>query len=439
VVEAAFAEAGVSASYEDAVSTLDVAPLRGPQIIELSVRSSDPNTAARLANQLVVAAVEQARTTQSNQLAARRAQLAESANQLAAEVATRIQHLDQLRTQAAEVPSEAEVAATQAALADAELRYAAAQRSVAEQDLAATRSGDPLSTIEPALPPAMPSFPRPAVTVAVGAALGAVVGLLVAAVLELLGDRLSTPAGVRRRTGLPVWSVVPDAQAAATAAGASEAFRTLRTALQRAVGQRPTTVLVTTSRPGQGSTATAVGLATAWAHAGERVVLLDANVQTPALARLLGVQSVPDVGALLEAEPTPDLLGTALRPTAIDGLQVLTCGSNREGSRDLLASRRMARLIDQVRTVSDRVVIDAPPVSATETLAVAQCADAVLLVVHGRRSRGRDVQRSASALRAATAAVLGTVLNHALAPTPTSALPTPAVPAGSTGREPGVV
>src|SRR3954470_23665219 len=146
VVEAALAASGLSLSYEDALHGIDVAPMRGTQIIVLTVRSGTPETAAALANQLAIAAVQQSRAAQANQFAARRAQVADAAAQLAQEVANRAQQLEQARSRAGAAPADTGVAASQAALSDAELRYAAAVRAVSEQDLAATRVGDPLST-----------------------------------------------------------------------------------------------------------------------------------------------------------------------------------------------------------------------------------------------------------------------------------------------------
>src|SRR6266542_1258249 len=99
VVEATFADVGLALPYETAAQNVDAAPLRGTQIIVLSARASDPDTAAKLANQLVVAAVQQARTVQAGQAAARRAQVTDVANQLAAEVANRARQLEQLRGQ----------------------------------------------------------------------------------------------------------------------------------------------------------------------------------------------------------------------------------------------------------------------------------------------------------------------------------------------------
>ena len=202
VVEAAVAASGLSLSYEDALHGIDVAPMRGTQIIVLSVRSGSPDTAAALANQLAVAAVQQSRAAQANQFAARRAQVADAATQLAQEVANRAQQLELARSRAGAAPTtDTGVAASQAALSDAELRYAAAVRAVSEQDLAATRVGDPLSTVEPALPPTTPSAPRVLLNVLLGALIGLVLAVLGAAAIELGRDSVDAPEALVRGPG----------------------------------------------------------------------------------------------------------------------------------------------------------------------------------------------------------------------------------------------
>jgi capsular exopolysaccharide synthesis family protein len=364
VVEAAIAAAGVPLTYEEALNDIDVSPTHGTQILVVTFAATNPTAAAALANQLGSAAVDQARSTLAAQLAARRAQAADA-------------------------------------------------RSLSEQDLAAARTGDPLSVVETALPPTIASRPRVGFNMAIGALIGLLVAVGAALAVELIRDRLTTPAAVRRRTGLPVWGSVPRARTKSGAEPRSiEAFRALRTTVQRVLVSRPTVVLVASSRPGEGTTTTASGLAVALARAGERVVLVDANVRTPLLASQFGVKSHPNLIALLGAEPTIEAVSSALCPTSVDGLLVLTCEPERETARDLVASRRMEQLIALLCTLADRVIVDGAPVSAGETLALAHCVDATVLVINADRSRGSEAQRSAAAIRGATQAVGGAVLSH---------------------------
>jgi len=423
VVEAAFAEVGVPLAYDSALRTVQVSTSRGTQVIDVTVLAADPLIAARLANQLAVAAIGQARATQAAQLEAPRTQTADVVTELTASVTSMAQRLEQLRDQPAGAARDQSLATAQAALTDAQQRQAAATRSVAEQDLAAARIGDPLSVVELAVPPTRASLPRVGLNVAIGGLWGLVLTLGAILVVEVLSDRLHTPEAVQRRTGLPVWGVVPSARAPSGSRVSArltlneqhsiEAFRALRTSLQQVLPTRPTAVLVASSRPGEGTTAVATGLAMAWARAGERVVLVDANVRSPRLGNLVASKSEPDLVTLLEGEPSHDLVGGALRPTAQDRLLVLTCEPERAFARDLVASRRMERLIDDLRSFADRVIVDGAPVSAGETLALAHCVDATLLVIDARRSRGAETRRASAVIRdGAGSSLEGAVLNY---------------------------
>ncbi|HEY3063193.1 MAG TPA: Wzz/FepE/Etk N-terminal domain-containing protein [Chloroflexota bacterium] len=385
VVEAALTDLGLSLAYESVSQDIDAAPLRGAQMIVLTVRARDPETAARLANQLAVTAVRQARAAQAAQSAARRAQLNEAANQLGTEVANRARQLDQLRSQPSGAVSDADQAASQAALADAEQRYAAAVRSVSEQDLAATRNGDPLSTVEPAVTPLTASSPRLALNVALGALLGLALGAAIAMVAELRRDRIALPDTVRRRLGLPVWGHVPRVRRLAAGAFAEnspavEAFRRLRTAVRMAIDRRPSTVLVVGTHAGAGASTIALGLATAWARAGEQVVLVTAAPNSVA------------------GEPTLEDVPSALQPTPVDGLRVLAA--------DVTVAHRFLRVLSVLHGLADRVVVDA----ASQSLV--PHADAVVLVIDAQATRGRDALHAARTLLSAGARVLGTVLNQ---------------------------
>jgi hypothetical protein len=293
--------------------------------------------------------------------------------------------LDQLRSQPSGAVSDADQAASQAALADAEQRYAAAVRSVSEQDLAATRNGDPLSTVEPAVTPLTASSPRLALNVALGALLGLALGAAIAMVAELRRDRIALPDTVRRRLGLPVWGHVPRVRRLAAGAFAEnspavEAFRRLRTAVRMAIDRRPSTVLVVGTHAGAGASTIALGLATAWARAGEQVVLVTAAPNSVA------------------GEPTLEDVPSALQPTPVDGLRVLAA--------DVTVAHRFLRVLSVLHGLADRVVVDA----ASQSLV--PHADAVVLVIDAQATRGRDALHAARTLLSAGARVLGTVLNQ---------------------------
>lgn len=125
-------------------------------------------------------------------------------------------------------------------------------------------------------------------------------------------------------------------------------------------------IMVTSSLPGEGKTFTAVNLAISIAMEVDRTVLLvDADVARPSVPRVLGI---PEQKGLMDVLQDKSLdLSDVLLKTNIDKLTLLTAGSQDSRSTELLASKGMARLLDELaRRYSDRIIIfDSPPLLVT--------------------------------------------------------------------------
>jgi non-specific protein-tyrosine kinase len=189
----------------------------------------------------------------------------------------------------------------------------------------------------------------------------------------------------------------------------AEAFRKLRTNLQFLNGARGRGVIVVTSaRMGEGTSTTACNLAITLAEAGNRVLLVDANLRDPGVADYLGVDSVPGLVDVLAGRM---VWPYARNPWNRGGFDVLPAGSVAHDHSQLLSSFGLADLLDDMRNHYHFIVVDTPallPVS--DAAAVAARADGVVLVVqHGQTSQ-EQVAAAVSALRSVSARLLGTVL-----------------------------
>ena len=153
-------------------------------------------------------------------------------------------------------------------------------------------------------------------------------------------------------------------------------------------------VMVTSARPGEGKSFTALNLAGSIARNGDHsVLLIDADSKRDALCYPLGLAEAPGLLDLV-ADPRLDA-GTCIVKTPIDWLSILPIGRERERSPELFASREMGRLIQAVgRRYSDRLVIlDAPPCLSTSDPAVlAAIVGQVLLVVEAERTQRDEIE-----------------------------------------------
>ena len=150
--------------------------------------------------------------------------------------------------------------------------------------------------------------PRPALTIAAALIGGLVLGLGAALALERLAPRLRSESIIRERYGVPVLSRIPAeaVQDTAPAPGqvspaARRAFRTLQ-AMVTASRSGRRTVFVTEAGGEEGTPSTAANLAMAAAESGQRVLLIDANVQRPGRGGVLDTAGEPGLVEVLLSE-----------------------------------------------------------------------------------------------------------------------------------------
>jgi protein-tyrosine kinase len=192
----------------------------------------------------------------------------------------------------------------------------------------------------------------------------------------------------------------------------AEPYRILVTSLERIRGQRSSLVLaVTSAAPGDGKTTTAINLAGMLARRpGCRVLLMDADLRRPSIAKGLGLegQEGPGVVRLLQ-EPGLGLADAVLSWPAL-ALSVLPAGGATLLAHEALQSREFAGLVEAARTHHRYVVLDTPPVVALpDARALADVVDGFLLVVRAGSTPRRLLAEALDALEPTK--VLGLVFN----------------------------
>lgn len=198
-----------------------------------------------------------------------------------------------------------------------------------------------------------------------------------------------------------------------------EEFRVIkRSVLQRAFapgrrGSQPENlVMVTSTRPGEGKTFSAINLAISIASERDYTVLLiDADFTSPNVLRSLGIEAEKGLIDVLE-DPTTDLADVLIR-TNIDKLTILPAGRPHHLSTELLASQRMADLVHEIsRRYSDRLVIfDAPPIlSTSEPCALAMHVGQVVFVIEAEKTPATAVKEALDVINVGPK--IGVVLNR---------------------------
>ncbi|MDN5870535.1 MAG: XrtA-associated tyrosine autokinase [Nitrococcus sp.] len=172
-------------------------------------------------------------------------------------------------------------------------------------------------------------------------------------------------------------------------------------------------VMVTSALPREGKSFCTINLALSITHEVDRTVLLvDADVARPAIPSYLGIQA--DIGLLDALDDGGIDLADVIIRTSIPNLSIVTAGTNRRRSTELLASEAMARLTTEMaQRYPDRIVLfDSPPLLATsEASALAAHMGQIIFVVEAERVPQDAVRRALEQLRSCD--VVLTLLNKA--------------------------
>jgi capsular exopolysaccharide synthesis family protein len=290
-------------------------------------------------------------------------------------------------------------------------------------DPVAETAGANVKVREPATLPERPVKPRKLLSLLLAAVAGLFAGALAAFGLDSLDDSIKSREDVARRLGLPLLGEVPAlaGRGAAAAAfdrvvaedrksAAAESWRSIRTALLYSTpGRTCRSILVTSARPGEGKTLNSVNLALAFAQAGHRTLLIDADLRRSRIHRVFALDNARGLTtALVEGLAARELAAS----TGYERLSVLTTGPIPPNPSEILGSDRMQELLRGACSDWDRVVIDSPPIEAvTDAAVLAPHVDAVVQVVLAGETRWQDADQARRQILAVGGRHLGAILN----------------------------
>lgn len=281
-------------------------------------------------------------------------------------------------------------------------------------------SGATMKVVSPAALPTAPSSPVPARILPIGALVGLLGGYVLAMIRHRQDTRIRNAEDVEENIGASVLGVLPANKALAEedrSLGKNdldfqtrEALRQLRTNLRFVdVDHDPRSIVITSSRMGEGKSTVSSSLSWVLADSGEQVVLIDADLRRPAVAGIFHLDGTVGLTQVLAGTAT---LADALQTTDKPGLYVLPAGQIPPNPSELLGSQRMHQLIEKL-SETHRVILDAPPLlPVTDAALLSASADGAVVVVSATDTRQEHVRRAASNLNAVGARVLGAVLNR---------------------------
>jgi capsular exopolysaccharide synthesis family protein len=264
--------------------------------------------------------------------------------------------------------------------------------------------------------PTAPAAPR-IIYIALGALLGLVGGIGGALLADALDNRIRGEADARRLASAPVlgrigrrWRHQPSTVMWGYPSARAEAYRSLRANLVAMGGKHDLRAfMVSSAVAGEGKTEVVANLGLALAQAGERVVVVDANLRAPRLAALLNVRSSVGLTDLLAGAVTLDM---ALRAASSESLEVLASGTARPNPTQVLEDGQFETVLQELTDRFAWVIVDAPALlPVTDALIIAREALGVILVARAASTSRNELGQATQALRLVETQVLGVVLN----------------------------
>ncbi|MEA2400313.1 MAG: tyrosine-protein kinase [Thermoleophilaceae bacterium] len=294
---------------------------------------------------------------------------------------------------------------------------------------------------------------NPIQTIVLGVLFGVLLGVGLALVREQSDRKLRRTEQVTSAFDAPVLTTVPRSRAlkrhkafADLPPQVAEAFRMLQMNLRFAREEPVRSVLVTSAKTGDGKTTVSWNLASAAASGGLSVVLVEADLRRPSLARRYDLEDGPGLVETLQGDVPITEATQTIMPIAGSGspeghprpLNVIVAGRPAPNPWALMQSSVMGRVLSVLQKEHDLVVIDTPPIPhVSDAISLLRHVDGVLITASVNSTRGPDASRLRDQLLGLEAQVLGVVANGGSALSGYSAYARALPISSSNGDQPG--
>ena len=281
-------------------------------------------------------------------------------------------------------------------------------------DLAIPKSSV-VETTQMAEPGKDPVRPNKPLNIALGLIFGLIVGVGLAFFIEYLDTSVKTIDDVERAFQTSVLGVIPQNVGYLIDEGPdsryAEAYRVLRTNILFArKDQQLTSIVMVSAGAGEGKSTTTLNLATVFAQAGNRVLVVDSDLRRPTLHKLLHVTN--DIG-LTNYLLKQNALTEVIQTTGVATLNFMPSGKLPSSSMSILNSDAMKQMIDELKHRYDFVFFDSPPVlGVSDASVLASEVDMVIQVIQYRRYPQPMNIRAKQVIEKVGGTYLGIVLNN---------------------------
>ena len=190
---------------------------------------------------------------------------------------------------------------------------------------------------------------------------------------------------------------------------AEEYYNALRTNIQLS-GNNLQVISITSVKPGEGKSTTSTNIAWAFARAGYKTLLVDADIRNSVMSGVF--KSREKITGLTEFLSGTTDLSHGLCDTNVENLFVVQAGSISPNPTALLQSENFSTMIDTLRKYFDYIIVDTAPIGIViDAAIITQKCDASVLVTAVGEVNRKDVQKAKGQLEQTNKPFLGVVLN----------------------------
>jgi polysaccharide biosynthesis transport protein len=271
--------------------------------------------------------------------------------------------------------------------------------------------------------PIFPYKPRIVLNMLLAVLMGLMGGIFLAFVFEHFDRSIRDEEELKRRFSLPFLGAIPLAADneltdlekvvyRSPKSIVSEAFRVIRTSILYSSSESPPrALLVTSTQPFEGKTTSASNLALSFTQSELKVIIVDADLRRPRLHEIF-VSNGNSSGLSTYLVGKKDLSGVINR-TSMNGLDVIYSGPIPPNPAELLGSKKMRELIEQLLEQYDQVILDAPPIGGfADSRLLSSAVDGVMLVTSIGITQRQTLSASIEDIMNVKGRIIGVIVNR---------------------------
>jgi len=413
VLEEVAKKVGVSAIDPESITA---EALTSMPLITISVESTDPNQAVKIANTLVSVFQDQEKSldTQRN---------IETENNILVQIDEIEDKLKNANIKLSTTILEADKDLLKARIANYQEIYSGLLTSYENIQGTISNTTTNIIQVEPATTPLKPDRPKTLLNVGIAFLVGFGLAISLIYLLGLIDTTLKTPEEFSEAIGIPVIGTISEyssnkehsLMALEPYSKTQEDFFSLRSRFSYVVENSEVplqTIMVVSPSTNEGATTIAVNLCRMISQEENKPCLIDLNLRRPKIHELLGLSLTNGLSDYITGKEKsfPD---NYLKKVGSETFRVITAGIISRSPQELIHSTKFTEMIMKVKTSSGMIFLDTPPLLAvSDAFDLLPFVDGVLVVMGSGRTKFEDAQKTIELLQLQGANIIGVVVNH---------------------------